>query len=114
MTDTLTIRKHPGSFVVRAGGAVLGESNDVLEVSEGNLDPVLYFPRSDIAMAFLDRTETQTNCPKKGDASYYSIVTKSTTIEDAAWSYEAPIEAAERLATRLAFAKRNDVAVEEL
>ena len=34
MTD-IRIRRKPGNWVVRAGGAVLGESEAVLELSEG-------------------------------------------------------------------------------
>lgn len=113
-TNQITIRKLDVPHVVRAGGAVLGESSHVLEVSEGSLPPVLYFPRGDIAMAFLDRSDTQTTCPHKGAASYFSIVTKSTTIIDAAWSYETPSADAARIAGHLAFAQRDDVAVEAL
>jgi len=114
MTPTLTIRKLPGLHVVRAGGAVLGESRAVLELSEGSRAPVLYFPRTDIAMAFLDTSERSTHCPHKGDASYFSIVTKSTTLRDAAWSYETPLEAVARLAGHIAFEPRDDVTVEAL
>ncbi len=50
--STITIRKAPGNWTVRAGGAVIGESSNALELSEGDLAPVIYFPRSDIGMAF--------------------------------------------------------------
>ncbi len=102
MSD-IRIRKLPGKWVVRAGGAVLGESENALEMSEGGLPEVVYFPREDIAMAMLEKSTTETVCPKKGTASYYSIVTKSTVLEDAAWSYEAPIGAVSRIAGHLAF-----------
>ena len=36
-----------------------------------------------VAMEFLDASEKSTSCPHKGVASYFSIVTKSTTIKDA-------------------------------
>ena len=52
MDKKITIRKAPGNWTVRAGGAVIGESSNALELSEGDLEPVIYFPRSDIAMAF--------------------------------------------------------------
>lgn len=113
MTD-IQIRKLSGTYVVRAGGAVLGESSAVLELSEEGRAPVLYFPRGDIAMAFLDSSATQTHCPLKGDASYFSIVTKSKTIADAAWSYETPIASAARIAGHLAFAPSEEVTLEEL
>lgn len=113
MTE-IRIRKLDGTHVVRAGGAVLGETQNALELTEGSLDPVIYFPRDDIAMAFLDSSDSKTQCPHKGDASYFSIVTKSKTITDAAWSYESPSANAARIAEHLAFAPSDEVFVEKL
>ena len=113
MSD-ITIRKAEGTWTVRAGGAVLGESRDALELSEGDYPAVIYFPRTDIAMAFLDQTDHSTHCPKKGDATYFSIVTKSTTLENAAWSYEAPLEDVSRIAGHIAFYATDFVTVERV
>ena len=88
MSDHIRIRKADGKWTVRAGGAVLVESSNALELNEGKLDPVIYFPRDDIAMALLEPTTRSTHCPHKGDASYFSIITPANTLEDAAWSYE--------------------------
>lgn len=114
MAPKITIRKAEGTWTVRAGGAVLGESRNALELSEGDLKPVIYFPRSDIAMAFLDRTDHGTHCPWKGDASYYSIVTKSQTLTNKVWTYEAPLEGVERIKDHLAFYVDDTVAVERI
>lgn len=114
MNAYITIRKAPGKWVVRAGGAVLGESSDALELTEGGYPPVIYFPRKDIAMAFLDESEQSSHCPHKGDARYFSIVTKSKTIKDAAWSYEAPKEAVAQIKDYLAFYQTEELAVEQL
>ncbi|RFP86825.1 DUF427 domain-containing protein [Rhodobacteraceae bacterium 63075] len=114
MAEDFTLTQAEGTWVVRAGGAVLGESKGALEMHEGDLDPVVYFPREDIATAFLDESDHATHCPKKGDASYYSIVTKSKTLENAAWSYEAPIAAAAQIKGYLAFHPSDDVAVERV
>ena len=114
MTDYIKIRKAPGKWCVRSGGAILGETTNALELLEGDLAPVIYFPRADIAMAFLDKTDKLTHCPHKGDANHFSIVTKSQTISDAAWSYEAPIEAVERIKDHLAFYTSDLVAVERV
>lgn len=110
----IKIRKAEGNWVVRAGGAVLGESDAVLELSEGDRAPVIYFPRGDIAMAFLDPSDRITTCPSKGQASYYSIVTKSRTIENAAWSYEDPSAGVAAIRDHLAFAPSDLVAVERI
>ncbi|MDA5094431.1 DUF427 domain-containing protein [Aliiroseovarius sp. KMU-50] len=103
MTENIKIRKAEGKWTVRAGGAVLGESLQALEVLEGKNSPVIYFPQGDIAMAFLDESETVTTCPYRGEAKHYSINTKSTVIEDAGWSYGSPVEELDALKGHLAF-----------
>lgn len=114
MAEHIRIRKAPGLWSVRSGGAVLGESSNALELSEGDLEPVIYFPRSDIAMAFLDRTDKVTHCPHKGDAVHFSIITKSQVIEDAVWSYEAPLDAVAEIKDYLAFYPSDRVTVEQI
>jgi uncharacterized protein (DUF427 family) len=114
MNKPISIRKAQGNWTVRAGGAVLGESANALELCEGNYDPVIYFPRDDIAMAFLDNSDHSTQCPHKGDASYFSIVTKSQTIANAAWSYENPLKDAARIRDHIAFSKSDLVTVERV
>ncbi|MBI1219602.1 MAG: DUF427 domain-containing protein [Rhodobacteraceae bacterium] len=103
MPDHIRITKAEGTWVVRAGGAVLAESQNALELTEGHYPPVIYFPRADIAMAFLERSETTSTCPWKGEANYYAIIAKSGRIADAAWSYETPKPGVERIAGHLAF-----------
>ncbi|MBY5932151.1 DUF427 domain-containing protein [Tateyamaria omphalii] len=114
MADHITIRKAPGTWTVRAGGAVLGESSAALELSEGDYPAVIYFPREDIAMAFLDRTDKTSHCPHKGDANYYSVVTKSQTLSNAVWTYEDPMDGVARIKDHLAFYTNNGVTVEEI
>jgi len=114
MSDYITIRKAAGTWTVRAGGAVLGESSEALELVEGDYPPVIYFPRSDIAVAFLDASDKISHSPRKGDARYFSVVTKSTTLENVVWSYEEPREEAARVKGYLAFHNVPEVAVEQI
>ncbi len=113
MSEPFTIAPAEGLHVLRAGGAVIAETKDALVLKEPGYDPVIYFPREDVGMAFLDRSETVTTCPHKGRATYYHIVAKSGPIADAGWSYEDPVEGAEALRGRIAFAHER-VAVERL
>lgn len=110
----IRIHKAQGRWSVRAGGAVLGETDSALELTEGEYPPVIYFPREDIAMAFLDRSDKVTHCPHKGDAHYFTIVSKSTRLENAAWSYEDPVQQAERIKDHLAFYTGDGVTVERI
>jgi len=103
-TETaIEIRPAPGKWVVFALGGIFGESARALQLLEGDRDPVIYFPRDDIAMAFLDRTAHSTHCPHKGTATYYALDTKSEVIDNAAWSYEDPAAGAEAIRGYLAF-----------
>ena len=114
MADHITIRIADGTWSVRAGVAVLCESTNALELSEVDYPPVIYFPRADIAMAFLDKTDKVTHCPHKGDASYFSVVTKSQTLENTVWSYETPKEGVARIKDHLAFYTSEGMAVEKI
>jgi len=51
----------------------------------------------------LTRTDTQTYCPYKGDAGYYSVHTAAGIVEDAIWTYEEPYPAVAAIAGHLAF-----------
>lgn len=102
---TAKIRVQPteGDWVVRVDGAVIGESHRALELVEDGGAPVLYFPREDVAMAFLEPSETTVQSILKGPARYFNIVTGSGLIPDAAWTIETPTAEAERIAGYLAF-----------
>lgn len=113
MADHIKIRPALGTWVVRAAGAVLGESTAALELTEGDYPPVIYFPRADIAMTFLDPSDTPSHCPYKGDARYFTIIAKSGPIADAAWSYENPIADVAEIKEYIAF-YTSKVAVEQV
>ncbi|MEM1361929.1 MAG: DUF427 domain-containing protein [Pseudomonadota bacterium] len=113
MADHIKIRQANGTWVVRAGGAVIAESNVALELTEGDLPPVIYFPRGDIAMAFLDATDETKRSAEMGEARYFTVVAKSATLENAAWSYEDPAEAEARIKDHIAFSTAK-VTVEQL
>lgn len=110
----IRIRQAEGTWVVRAGGAVIAETQNALELAEDGYPEVIYFPRDGVAMAFLDNSATVTHCPHKGDARYFNLVTKSTTLPDAVWSYESPKAEVAEIAGYLAFMPNDLVAVERI
>jgi uncharacterized protein (DUF427 family) len=81
-------------------GIVLAES-DHCEIVEGNC----YFPPQTIRRQYFKPSDTHTTCPWKGEASYYDIVVEGKTIQDAAWYYPSPKEAAKQIAGHVAFWK---------
>jgi uncharacterized protein (DUF427 family) len=85
-------------------GKVIAQSNKALNLVEGAYKPVVYFPKEDIKMDLLNATKKSTFCPRKGDASYWTISDGEKTSEDAAWAYETPTEeAAQPLKGHIAF-----------
>jgi len=84
--------------------AVLAESDRTILV-EGNQ----YFPAEDVRMDLLERTESSTHCPWKGDAKYYSVVVHGHRNNDAAWFYPEPYDAAKDVQDYVAFWKGVEV-----
>lgn len=114
MLKHIKIRPAGGTWVIRAGGAVLGESGRALELTEGDMPSVIYFPREDIAMAFLEPSEYRTLNQWIGEARYFNIASKSRNYDNAVWSYEAPQDEAKDLEGYLAFHVQDGVAVEQV
>ncbi len=85
------------------GGRVVADSKRVLIMDETRLRSVFYFPRDDVDMSLLTRTDNRTHCPFKGDASYWTIKAGGKTIENAVWSYEEPYDEAAEVKEYLAF-----------
>lgn len=78
--------------------AVLAESDDTVVV-EGNH----YFPAEAINREYFRESDTHTNCPWKGVASYYDVVVDGEVNKDAAWYYPTPKDAARQVKDRVAF-----------
>ena len=110
----MTISAASGNWSIRAGGAVLGETTKALKLNEGNNGPILYFPKKDLAMAFFERTDQKTTCPHKGTSGYYSIVTKSQTLENIAWEFIAPNLVVMDLLDYIAFVPTSAITIERL
>ena len=81
-------------------GTTIADS-DATVVVEGNH----YFPLEDVNQAFLRPSQTTSQCPWKGTASYYSIEAEGATNKDAAWYYPEPKSAAAEIKGRVAFWK---------
>jgi len=99
----ITITTAPNRWQARFNGEVIADSADVRVLKEASYPAVIYFPRADVTMAALSRTERSTHCPYKGDAAYYSLGVGDRTSENAVWTYEAPYPAMAEIEGRLAF-----------
>lgn len=95
--------REAGRVEVLFAGHEIADSADVVILTEADYAPVRYFPRADVAMAFLQKTDKVTHCPHKGQATYYTIHRDAQVIENAVWSYEDPLPGVSQIAGRLAF-----------
>ena len=84
-------------------GEVIAQSSRCLDVHEGKYPVVIYFPREDVRMELLEKTDHTTFCPFKGTASYYTIRVDDRTAENAIWSYEDPFDEVAALKDTIAF-----------
>ena len=96
----ITVVKNPDRVVVKVGDRVLADTRDALSLQEANYPAVQYIPREDVDFTQLERTEHQTYCPYKGDASYYTILPDG---ENAVWTYEQPYDAVADIREHVAF-----------
>ncbi|HZT52737.1 MAG TPA: DUF427 domain-containing protein [Stellaceae bacterium] len=119
MNDASTGNKAPGFAkkpehrvdLVREGarvtvvfaGLTIADSTDTITVRETGHGPVHYFPRKDVRMDLMSRTQHHTYCPYKGDCSYWSLAANGRTAENAVWSYEHPYDEVMGLKEYVAF-----------
>jgi len=79
---------------------VIAES-DATEVVEGNH----YFPADSIKKQYFKESPTNSICPWKGQASYYTVDVNGEQNKDAAWYYPTPKEKAMNIKGYVAFWK---------
>jgi uncharacterized protein (DUF427 family) len=101
------IRETPidGQVTVRLGDETLADSWHAVRVDEDGHPTRHYFPRDDVRMELMSRSETTTRCPFKGEARYYHLAINGRKFEDAAWSYEEPYDEHLGLKELVAFEK---------
>ncbi|MEM7548097.1 MAG: DUF427 domain-containing protein [Bacteroidota bacterium] len=79
---------------------VIAESDKTVVV-EGNH----YFPKESVKEEYFKETSTQTVCPWKGKASYYTLEVGGEENKDAAWYYPEPSDLAKNIKDHVAFWK---------
>jgi uncharacterized protein (DUF427 family) len=109
----IQLREDRRRVDVTIDGEVLASSTRAVVLSETGLPPRHYFPRDDVRLELLESTSTETVCPFKGQASYWSAQIGSTTHRDVAWSYATPIDGMEQITELICFyAERTDMTID--
>lgn len=98
-------RAEPTSRRIRVefGGIVLADTVKALRVLETSGPPVYYIPPDDILMDHLTSTPRRTVCEFKGVATYWTVRVGERTVDNAAWSYQAPAPGYEAIRRYVAF-----------
>jgi uncharacterized protein (DUF427 family) len=101
----ITTRPAGEHVQVSFNGDVIADTTDAIRLEETHVGhvvaPVVYYvPRKDVKMERLVRSDHHTDCPFKGQASYYSL---KDGPENAVWTYEQPYDEMLAIKDRLAF-----------
>jgi uncharacterized protein (DUF427 family) len=84
-------------------GEVVADSRGALLLQESGLQPIYYFPPEDVRTELFEPTDKHTHCPKKGDASYYTVRVGDRVVKNAAWYYPQPLDGAPPIKDLIAF-----------
>jgi uncharacterized protein (DUF427 family) len=88
---------------VRLGGRLLADTDRAMKLDETGLPARYYLPPDDVHMDLLRPTTFHTDCPFKGEASYWSLDIDGETYDGIVWSYEAPTAQAAEVRGMLSF-----------
>jgi uncharacterized protein (DUF427 family) len=98
--DILASSRH---VRVEVDGVTVADSRSPRILFETGLPPRYYLPLGDIRTDLLRPSATQTSCPYKGTASYWSVDTGSGLREDIVWIYRTPLPESQKIAGLAAF-----------
>src|SRR4051812_29014567 len=109
----ITVRPTGARVTVRVGDTVVAKTDNALSLAEASYPVVQYIPLADVDQSLLERTTTQTYCPYKGDASYYTVRVPDGTRETALiGTYEPPSPWVAETAGHVAFSpNRSEITV---
>jgi uncharacterized protein (DUF427 family) len=98
--DILTSSRH---VEVAVEGVKVAESRRPTILFETGLPPRYYLPLTDVRRDLLWPSATETHCPYKGTANYWSLDVHGQVLEDFAWIYRTPLPESQKIAGLVAF-----------
>ena len=101
--QALYLEPTPKRIRVIVAGETVADSRRAMMLHESGHQPIYYFPPEDIRSDLLERSDRHTRCPKKGEASYYTIRVGDHVVDAGAWYYPDPIETAPEIKDLIAF-----------
>jgi uncharacterized protein (DUF427 family) len=93
--DILASSRH---VRVELDGVTLADCTQPRILFETNLPARYYVPLSDVRMDLLRPSDSQSSCPYKGTASYWSVDTGRGLHRDIVWIYRTPLPESQKIA----------------
>ncbi len=88
---------------VVVNGVNVADSHHPTLLFETGLPTRYYLPKTDVRMDLLTPTDTETHCPYKGKADYWSVRAGGEVLEDIVWSYQHPVHESAKIAGLVSF-----------
>jgi uncharacterized protein (DUF427 family) len=88
---------------VEVDGVTIAESASPRLLFETGLPTRYYLPKTHVRMDRLVPSERVSNCPYKGEAEWWSVMSGDNLHEDLAWSYPTPLRESQGIAGLIAF-----------
>jgi uncharacterized protein (DUF427 family) len=88
---------------VEIDGNLLADSHQPRLLFETGLTTRYYLPLTDVRMDLLRSSSSESHCPYKGVASYWSLETRDTVKPDIAWIYRTPLPESQKIAGLVSF-----------
>jgi uncharacterized protein (DUF427 family) len=93
--DILASSRH---VRIEVDGVTVAESSQPRILYETSLPPRYYIPLTDVRMDLLRPSDTQSHCPYKGTAGYWSVDTGTSVHQDIVWIYRSPLPESQKVA----------------
>jgi uncharacterized protein (DUF427 family) len=93
--DILASSRH---VQVVVDGVTVADSHQPRVLFETGLPPRFYLPLTDIRLDLLTPSSTESHCPYKGTAKYWSLEVDGHRHEDFVWIYRSPLPESQKIA----------------
>jgi uncharacterized protein (DUF427 family) len=98
--DILASSRH---VRVEVDGTTIAESTSPRLLFESSLPVRYYLPKTHVRMDLLAPTASESHCPYKGQAEWWSVQAPGGVRADLAWSYPTPLPESQKIAGLIAF-----------
>ncbi len=85
------VRASSRHVVVRYGDQTVAESSRPKLLFETGLPVRYYLPFADVRIGLLERSDTVSDCPYKGDGQHWHVRVDGSVVRDAGWSLPHPL-----------------------